>query len=216
MVVSGPEANQVRRVELILQQVDALPTLSPVAIRLLDLTSAENTEVKDVIRLVSSDPALSSKVLKLCRCHPRGRTATVNTVERAVVLLGFEAVRSAVLSVQVIELFDDLPSIGGEVREQPIFDRRLFWEHSLAVGVASELLAETGTLRAEVDRGEAYISGLLHDLEMTQDQYLLLLCGKQIEYFPYLPAELLDLQGPVRIDRPGVLEDARQRALIVV
>ncbi|MHC4428531.1 MAG: HDOD domain-containing protein, partial [Planctomycetota bacterium] len=77
---------------------------------------------------------------------------------------GFEAVRSAVLSVQVVELFDDLPSAGGEVREHPVFDRRIFWEHSLAVGVACELLAETRGLRGRVHRSEAYISGLLHDL----------------------------------------------------
>jgi signal transduction histidine kinase len=64
----------------------------------------------------------------------------------------------------VVELFDDLPSAGGEVREHPVFDRRIFWEHSLAVGVACELLAETRGLRGRLHRSEAYISGLLHDL----------------------------------------------------
>ena len=57
--MNSPEANQVRRVELILQQVDALPTLSPVAVRLLDLTTAENSDATEVIQLVSSDPALT-------------------------------------------------------------------------------------------------------------------------------------------------------------
>ncbi|MHC4415137.1 MAG: HDOD domain-containing protein [Planctomycetota bacterium] len=151
--------------ELLLQQLDALPTLSPVAVRLLDLTTAEDSEAKDVIALVASDPALSSKVLRLCRCHPQGRASIVTSVDRAVVLLGFEAVRNAVLSVQVFELFDNMPSAGGEVRtDRPTFEREMFWQHSLAVAIASELIVEASPLRATVKRSEAYLSGLLHDL----------------------------------------------------
>ncbi len=163
--VTHPQTQQVRRVELILQQLEALPTLSSVAVRLLDLTTSETSEAKEVIQLVGSDPALSSKVLKMCRCHSRGRASIVKSVDRAVVLLGFEAVRSAVLSVQVFELFDGMPSAGGEVRgDQPVFDRVMFWQHSMAVGIACEMLVESTNLRGRLSRGEAYISGLLHDL----------------------------------------------------
>ncbi len=158
------DTNQVRRVEMILQQLEALPTLSPVAVRLLDLTTSEDSETRDVIRLVASDPALSSKVLRLCRCHPQGRALAVTSVERAVVLLGFDAVRSAVLSVQVMELFDHVPSPGGEMRgEKLIFDRQMFWQHSLAVAITCEMLCER-VLQKEVPHGEASLSGLLHDL----------------------------------------------------
>ena len=161
----NPATNQVRRVELLLQHLDALPTLSPVAVRLLDLTTADDSDAKEVIRLVASDPALSSKVLKLCRCHARGRASIVKSVDRAVVLLGFEAVRNAVLSVEVFELFDGVPSAGGEVRgEGAVFDREMFWRHSLAVASASELIVDQSPLRGEVSRSEAYLSGLLHDL----------------------------------------------------
>jgi signal transduction histidine kinase/HD-like signal output (HDOD) protein len=155
----------VRRVELILQQLESLPTLSPIAVRLLQLTTAEDADAKEVIQLVSSDPALAARVLKLCRCHARGRASIVTSVDRAVLLLGFEAVRGAVLSVQVFEMFDGLPSAGGELHgPQAVFDRRVFWQHSLAVAVACELIVESTNLRGRIDRSEAYISGLLHDL----------------------------------------------------
>ncbi len=163
--MSSPQSDQVRRIELILQQVEALPTLSPIAVRLLDLTTSETSAAKDVIEVISSDPALSSKVLKLCRCHSRGRASIVKSVDRAVVLLGLDAVRSAVLSVQVFELFDDAPSAAGEVRgKRHVFNRRMFWEHCLAVAVACELIVEGTPLRARLPRGEAYVGGLLHDL----------------------------------------------------
>ncbi len=163
--VTHPQAQQVRRVELILQQLEELPTLSAVAVRLLDLTTSETSEAKEVIDLVASDPALSSKVLKLCRFHSRGRASIVKSIDRAVILIGFEAVRSAVLSVQVLELFDGVPSAGSELREgPPVFDRKLFWHHCLAVAIACEMLVEGTTLRGRISRGEAYVSGLLHDL----------------------------------------------------
>ena len=163
--MTHPQAQQVRRVELILQQLEELPTLSAVALRLLDLTTSETSDAKQVIDLVASDPALSSKVLKLCRRHSRGRASIVKTVDRAVLLLGFETVRSAVLSVQIFELFDNVPSPGGELQESAhVFDRKLFWRHCLAVGITCEMLVEGTSLRGRLAQGEAYVSGLLHDL----------------------------------------------------
>ena len=163
--VTHQQSQQVRRVELILQQLEELPTLSAVVVRLLDLTTSETSDARDVIEAVASDPALSSKVLKLCRCHSRGRASIVKSIDRAVVLLGFEAVRSAVLSVQVIELFDGIPSAGGEMREgQSIFDRKMFWKHCMAVGIVCEQIVEGTSLRGRMSTGEAYVAGLLHDL----------------------------------------------------
>src|SRR5690606_30151659 len=70
-----------QRVELILQQLDALPTLSTIALRVLELTSDESSHAKDIVQLIAADPALSAKVLKLCRCSERGRGLNVTTVE---------------------------------------------------------------------------------------------------------------------------------------
>ena len=154
--MANHDPNQAKRVELILQQVDSLPTLSAVAVRLLELTTADDTSAKEVIELVASDPALSSKVIKLCRCHPRGRTSMVSSVDRAVVLLGFDALRSAVLSVQVFELFDQMHSPGGEVpAQEPVFDREMFWHHSLGVAVASERIVEASQVQGKFERKAA-------------------------------------------------------------
>lgn len=137
--MQSASSSKARRVELILHELESLPTLSAVAVRILALTTDEDAEAKEVIRLVSSDPALASKVLALCRCHDRGRGSRVTTVERAVLLLGFEAVRCAVLSVQVFEVLDRITSQGGERLERnPVFDREAFWLHALATAAVSE------------------------------------------------------------------------------
>ncbi|MEX2214541.1 MAG: HDOD domain-containing protein, partial [Phycisphaeraceae bacterium] len=103
------DPTQTRRLEMILRQVDALPTLPMVATRLLALTSSEDSDAKEVITLISSDQALTAKVLSMVRAANRG-VRDVTTVDRAVVLLGFEAIRNAVLSVKVIELFEKAPA----------------------------------------------------------------------------------------------------------
>jgi len=152
-------------IDLILQQLDALPTLSAVAVRVLELTSDEQFRADDVIELISSDPSLSAKVLKLCRCSEQGRAANVRTVDRAILMLGFRAVRNAVLSVQV---FDTLEQLGRPAPDGPEpragFDRRAFWQHSIAVAVAAEALASQPSMRSRINRSEAFIAGLLHEL----------------------------------------------------
>lgn len=164
-IPANPDPDQVRRVELILQQLDQLPTLGAVAVKLLELTTSEDSDAQEVIGLVGSDPALAGKVLAMCRCNARGRASNVDTVERAVLLLGFDAVRCAVLSVQVFDAFDRMISIGGEsLKGKPAFDRVAFWQHSLAVSVLAERIAMARPHAGSTDGGEASIAGLLHDL----------------------------------------------------
>lgn len=152
-------------VDLILQQLESLPTLSSIAIRVLELTSDDDFKAKEVIQLIETDPALSAKVLKLCRCSEQGRVANVRTVDRAVIMLGFHAVRNAVLSVQMFETLEAIGKRPGKAAEENIlFDRRAFWQHSIAVASASDSLANLPALRQTHNRSEAFLAGLLHDL----------------------------------------------------
>lgn len=156
-----------KRVELILQQLDALPTLGVVAMRVLELTADSDTQTRDVVSLVASDPSLSSKVIKLCRCSEHGRGFDVTTVDRAVKVLGFDALRSAVLSVQVFEVLDDSDPVSGHEERRDdaqAFDRAAFWQHSLAVGYICESFAGSVGQCRNIPKSEAFLAGLLHDL----------------------------------------------------
>ncbi|MCH8822149.1 MAG: HDOD domain-containing protein [Planctomycetes bacterium] len=163
--MSSVHSNQSRRVEIILQQLDSLPTLSSIAIKLLDIVSSQDSDFSDIIELISCDPALCAKVLKICRCMNGGRARQITNIKGAVTMTGFDAVRSAVLSVQVFEAFDSIESAGGEqTPTELVFEREMFWRHSVAVAVASEWLAGMTKGPNKVERGEAYVCGLLHDL----------------------------------------------------
>jgi signal transduction histidine kinase/HD-like signal output (HDOD) protein len=166
--VARPDAipvdpEQARRVELLLHQLEALPTLSGVAVRLLEVTARDSPRLDDVARLVSADPSLATKLLRLCRGGPAPQVEGVTTVAAAVEHLGLEGVRSAALSVQVLEVFDAVESPGGERRDEPrTFSRAAFWQHSLATAILCEDLVELGGL--PIVPAEAFTAGLLHDL----------------------------------------------------
>lgn len=153
------------RVELILQQLDGLPTLNAIAVRVIELTTSDTFQAEQVIELIGSDPALASRVMKLCRCIDRTRSKSITSIERAVLHVGFDAVRSAVLSVEIFDFFDQLKTASGETRDGTgSFDREAFWHHSLAVAVLAERLVQISNLHQSCVAGEAYLAGLLHDL----------------------------------------------------
>ncbi|MCH7792289.1 MAG: HDOD domain-containing protein [Planctomycetes bacterium] len=163
------DATRGRRVELILSQIDALPTLSPIATRLLELSSDDESDIKEIVALIESDPSLTSKILGLCRRADKGLGDRITTVKHAVLMLGLSAVQAAVLSVDVFELLDShrFDNIDAEAYCERTgtegLDRVGFWKHAVAVACASELLAEASPA-LEVSPEEAFVAGLLHDL----------------------------------------------------
>ena len=179
-VAAEPADAATRRIELILRQIDSLPTLPAVATRLLALTTADDSHAREVIRLVSADPALTARILSLCRHADMGVRRDTLNIDRAVVLLGFNAVRNAVLSIQVFQMFPPTPApasgasgagsgTGGaaeaeEGHEPVVFDRCGFWRHCLAVGIAAELIAQRHPEHRDLVPAEAFVCGLLHDL----------------------------------------------------
>lgn len=159
-----------RQIELILQRVDALPTLSPIAQRLLGAGSSDDFDIDEVSGLIESDPALTARILAMCRTADKGLGDRITTVRRAMVMLGIRAVRSAVLSVAVYDMMESVAQRAHDDAQQRgvdsdvSFDRVGFWTHSLGVACASRLLAEKGGKKVDVSPDDAFVAGLLHDI----------------------------------------------------
>ena len=149
-----------RQAEAILSGVTRLPTLPAVASRLLSMGADEDVHLDEVIELIEADPALSARMLSLCRCADAGLGDRITTVRRAVIMLGLEAVRSAVLSVLV---FDRLRIDEEEMGEESLFDIEGFWTRAIAVACVSERIA--GRRRSMgISTDQAYLAGLVHGL----------------------------------------------------
>lgn len=161
-----------RQIELIIGRLDALPTLSPVAVRLLSVVSSADARIDEVVKLIESDPGLTTRILALVRRAARGLGDRVTTVRHATTMLGLEAVQSAVLGLAVYELFENAgqrqdealasgPALAS-LSEVPTLDRVRLWTHLVGVACAAECLARHNP-RSGVKPPEAFLCGLLHD-----------------------------------------------------
>ena len=130
-----------------------LPALSPAVTQLLRALENPESSAKDVEVILSRDPAMSAKMLRLANSAYYGRPKQVSKISTAAVVLGFNTIKSLALSASVIQ---SLHGYGGRVIDQ---DR--FWSHSLACGMAAKILSPRFP---ELDPEEAFTVGLLHDL----------------------------------------------------
>lgn len=184
--------------DLVLQQIDELPTLSSIAVRVMSLSEAENADLREISRIVESDPALSARMLALCRRADRAVANRITTVERAIVMLGMEAVRSALLAVEVHKALEAAP---GEQALPPGagLNRPELWRHCLAVACASELIAERhrgvmGMWRPQ----EAFLAGLLHDLgKLALDRVLPRAYARVVEVVDARPVDIAEVERKV-------------------
>ncbi|WP_428388100.1 HDOD domain-containing protein [Mucisphaera sp.] len=167
--------DEARRVELILRRVETLPTLPEVATRLLDLTARDDAEASDIINLVRADPALTSRILAMCRTADKGVRGEVLNIDKAVMLLGFKTVRNAVLSLQIGTYFEKPTETADKPvnTNEPALDRQGLWIHSLAVAITAELIAETYPERKGLRPDQAFVCGLLHDIGKLALDYVL-------------------------------------------
>ncbi len=138
--------------ELILKKIKELPPLPVVVNKLIRIMDNDRSSAEDVKEVLSSDQAMASKVLKLVNSSFYGLSGEVSTVSRAVVILGFAAIRNLATGLGVAGAVAKVGNGG---------PRQEFWEHAIAVASGCEVLArQTGY----PDPEEAFIAGLLHDI----------------------------------------------------
>jgi len=141
-------------IRLDLRNIRNLKTLPVIAIRIQEVATDAGASANQLAEVVAQDQATSAKVLSLANSAFYGFSRKISTIRQAVVVLGFDTIRSLALSVAVYDTFSE-PS--GVVN----FDREAFWMNSIGCGTASRLVAKEMELR---DRGTYFSAGLLHDL----------------------------------------------------
>ncbi|KAB0669305.1 HDOD domain-containing protein [Oryzomonas sagensis] len=130
----------------IIMDTKTLPTLPGVINKLNSLSDNDKSSVQEMARIVSSDQVLSARILRLANSPSYG-FYRVSTISNAMILLGVNVVKSLALSSSIFEIMEK-NSVG-------------LWEHSLGVGVASNLIAtKLGLPECE----EIATAGLLHDI----------------------------------------------------
>jgi HD-like signal output (HDOD) protein len=128
-----------------------LPPLPDLIQKIMKLTQDIYADPNDISDLVKMDVSLSTGVLKLANSVAFGYAGKVSSTSEAINRVGITRMRDMVLSMSLINNFHYLNGI----------DFGQFWNHCLAVGLASELIGKK-VKRLSVEREYLYTAGLLH------------------------------------------------------
>lgn len=151
------------KVRKVVDRIVGLPTLPVMLSNINRLMMNPRTSAKEVGQLISSDPAITAKILRVVNSSFYGFPNRITTITHAIVILGFNTIKSIVLSSSI---FDTFKGDGMEKR----FNRMDFWKHSIGVGAVAKVL---GRRRGFTATEEFFIAGLLHDVgKIIVDQYL--------------------------------------------
>ncbi len=133
-----------------------VPTLPAIVARALEILNHPSSSAEAAARLISQDLALSAKVLRLANSAFYGIPRSISSIDQAIVILGFQTVRSLVMSASVLKILGK--SAKGAL------DRRMVWRHSVAAALASRVVVRKVGRRLGLDIEAAFMATLLHKI----------------------------------------------------
>ncbi|MGO9378464.1 MAG: HDOD domain-containing protein [Dissulfurispiraceae bacterium] len=131
-------------------QLSNLPSLAVVKYQLIKALNKDNTSIEDISDIIRHDQALASRVIAVANSAFLGYPGKINAIEQAVMLLGFDLVRSISLAASIFNIF---ASQYGNFKQ--------LWAHSYVV---ANIAASLCNKISRKDRSSCYLSGLLHDI----------------------------------------------------
>jgi HD-like signal output (HDOD) protein len=134
-------------------QIDTLPPLPAIITKVMAVTANPESNANDLMEVILPDQSICSTILKVANSAFFGIPREVSSIERAVVVLGFEEIRNIVIGKAIFSAF---PKMSKEQR----LTVGLFWEHALTCGIAAKIIGSTFRMSAS----ELFIAGLIHDI----------------------------------------------------
>ncbi|MCP4145826.1 MAG: HDOD domain-containing protein [bacterium] len=142
--------------------VKEVPTLPAVYQELFSKMSDPKVSVPQLAEIVSRDQALATKILKLVNSAFYGYKSEIDTISRAMVILGFRTVRNATLAISVFDY------VSGDA-DSSRFSIDNFWKHSLCTAAICKVLGKHCDIKQQE---ETFVAGLLHDIgKMIMKKY---------------------------------------------
>ncbi|MHC4813056.1 MAG: HDOD domain-containing protein [Planctomycetota bacterium] len=167
-----------------------LPTLPEVLIKLNQIIAEPESTADDVAKVISTDPAVSTNILRIVNSAYYGLQVRVSSINLAVSIMGFSMTKKVALKAAVFSMF-----ARRKQNKCKHFDPAAFWKHSIFTGVAAKVLGAESTRFRDHHGEDLYICGLLHDigkiilLENEEEKYTRLLAQAAQNSRPELDVE---------------------------
>jgi putative nucleotidyltransferase with HDIG domain len=142
------------RIAEIVDNLHTIITLPEVAVRILATVNDPRSTPADLHKIIAHDPALVSRILQRVNSSFYSRRNKVGSVERAIVLLGFDNVQNLAITATLGQIFQPV-NIGDD------FTARDLWTHCVAVAATARAMARS--VCPAMAEG-AFLAGLVHDV----------------------------------------------------
>jgi putative nucleotidyltransferase with HDIG domain len=144
-----------KKAALVCRHIERMPSLSPTVAKILQVANDPTSSANDLNKVISLDPVLAAKVLKLVNSAYFGFSEKVTSTVRAIVMLGLNTIKNLALSTAALEAMSDTGKGGLNMDE--------FWRHLLAVGVCAKLIArKIGVHKNFLE--DYFLCGMMHDI----------------------------------------------------
>ncbi len=170
-----------------LSSIKSLPTIPEVMLEVSSCLKSKNHSSTNLAAIVSKDASLTTKVLTIANSPLFGLPRKVSSIELAIMLMGEQELGNIVIALSMANAvkFDD----------HELFSFFEYWKHSMLVATASSDICKK--LKMPELTGEAFLSGMLHDL------------GVQL-IMQYFPDELTRIVSIVQKEGLDFLEAEKQ------
>jgi len=173
MSITAEQREQV--VATAMREISHIATLPEITMKIIDLVEDPKSTAQDLHQVISNDPALCSRILKVVNSSFYGLPGQIGSINRAIVMLGLNAVKNIAIAASLAKLFR-----GGDVTAN--FSARDLWKHANATAAGAKMISD----KLKFGLGdEAYLAGLIHDIgimvEMQYDRNMLVKVIEQIE-----------------------------------
>ena len=119
-----------KELELMIMNASDLPTIPVVATKVMQLLESENASADEIARVVSSDPAVTARVLKISNSSFYGCQRQIQTLSHAIMMLGFGTLKSVVVAASVKQVYKPYG-----------LTEKMLWQHSFGAGLAARVIA---------------------------------------------------------------------------
>lgn len=144
---------RLHKIELFIKKMPVLPVT---VTKVKEICDNPKTSPVDLHKVISLDPVLMGKVMKLINSAYYGYSGKVTSLVRAIIMLGMNTVKNLALSATVMGLVNQL-------EHSSLNSIKQFWQHSLCTGIAVKLLAKDKGLDRNTQE-EYFVAGMLHDI----------------------------------------------------
>lgn len=130
-----------------------LASFPDIYFQIMDVLNNPRSSVAHTADVVGKDPSLAVKLLRVVNSPFYGFPSRVDSISRAVTLVGANELSLLALGVSVVQYFEDIPP--------EIMDMKRFWKHSIATGVYARILAGH---KPGFSEERFFLGGLIHDI----------------------------------------------------